>query len=91
MSQRYPNANYPEAYDEANMAKATDVPVNVAGTGLTVTEAEAGYGPLLEHAVTGVDVKGLAPHDASPLKMASKETVEDVAPAAATEFVTEDD
>lgn len=29
--QRYPNANYPEAYDEDNMVKATDVPVNEDG------------------------------------------------------------
>ncbi len=29
--QRFPNANYPEAYDEDNMVKATDVPVNEDG------------------------------------------------------------
>lgn len=28
--ERYPNADYPEAYDEANMVKATDVPVDDA-------------------------------------------------------------
>jgi len=28
MSERFPNANYPEAYPEADMGKATGVPVN---------------------------------------------------------------
>ncbi len=56
MSIRYPNANYPTAYDEANMQKSTDVPVNDAAANLTVTEAAAGYGPLMESAVTGKDV-----------------------------------
>ena len=57
--QRYPNANYPTAYDEANMGKATDVPVNVAGTGLTVSDVSAGQGPLFEmEVVTGADVPG---------------------------------
>jgi len=51
--ERYPNANYPQAYDEADMVKADGIPVNVAGTGLTVTEAGAGQGPL---AVSGADV-----------------------------------
>lgn len=58
MPNPYPNANYPTAYDEADMIKATDVPVNVAGTGLTVTDVAAGSGPLME-AVTGADVEGL--------------------------------
>lgn len=71
MSIRYPNANYPQAYDEANMQKATDVDVNVAANNLTVTEAAAGYGPLLETAVTGADV------DTDPRKF--------TAPAAAPE------
>lgn len=56
----YPNANYPTAYDEADMLKAGDVPVNAAGTGLTVTDVVAGKGPLME-AVTGDDVEGLTP------------------------------
>lgn len=55
--QRYPNANYPTAYDEANMGKITDVPVNDAGTGLTVSDVTAGQGPLFE-AITGADVPG---------------------------------
>lgn len=57
MSIRYPNANYPQAYDEADMQKATDVPVNTAANNLTVTEAAAGYGPLdQESVVTGRDI-----------------------------------
>lgn len=55
--ERYPNANYPQGYDEANMIKTTDVPVNVEGGLLTVTEAGAGLGPLKE--VTGADVRGV--------------------------------
>lgn len=58
----YPNANYPTAYDEADMLKATDVPVNAAGTGLTVSDVVAGKGPLTEaEAVTAEDVSGLTP------------------------------
>jgi hypothetical protein len=53
----YPNANYPKAYDEADMLKATDVPVNATGTGLTVADVTAGSGPLME-TVTGEDVEG---------------------------------
>ena len=44
--QRYPNANYPTPWDEADMQKATDVSTNVDGGGLTVTEAAAGNEPL---------------------------------------------
>jgi hypothetical protein len=51
--QRYPNANYPTPWDEADMAKATDVSVNVDGGGLTVTAVGAGEGPL--H-ITAADV-----------------------------------
>jgi len=61
--ERYPNANYPEGYTEANMVKTTDVPVNVAGGVLTITEAGAGLGPLKE--VTGADVRGVTLHDTS--------------------------
>ena len=64
MSIRYPNASYPTAYDEDNMVKATDVPVNDAAENLTVTAAGAGMGPLMEStAVTGADVKGTRVHD----------------------------
>jgi len=56
MSIRFPNANYPQAYDEDDMQKASDVPVNVAADNLSLTEAGAGYGPLLESAITGRDV-----------------------------------
>ena len=59
--QRYPNANYPEAYPEANMVKATDVATNSDAGLLTVTEAGAGFGPLQE--VTGADVQGTTLHD----------------------------
>ena len=59
MSQRFPNANYPTGYDEANMAKSDDVAVNYEGGELTITAAGAGFGPLLEGAVTGADVKGV--------------------------------
>jgi hypothetical protein len=55
----YPNTTYPTAWDEANMVKAPDVPVNVDGTGLTVTDVVAGQGPLMEP-ITGADVKGLS-------------------------------
>lgn len=61
MPNPYPNANYPTAYDEADMLKATDVAVNEAGTGLTVSDVVAGKGPLMESAVTGADVEGLTP------------------------------
>jgi hypothetical protein len=40
------------------MVKATDIPVNADGTGLTVTDVDAGQGPLMEP-ITGADVKGL--------------------------------
>ncbi len=62
-SPRYPNANYPLSYDEDDMAKADDVAVNEAGGKLTITEAGAGFGPLLEGAVTGVGVKGVSFRD----------------------------
>lgn len=48
--ERYPNANYPEPWDEAEMVKATDVATNVDGGSLTVTAVGAGQGPLLEAA-----------------------------------------
>jgi len=60
MSDRYPNANYPTGYAEADMAKADDVFVNTEGGELTITAAGAGFGPLLEGAVTGANVKGVS-------------------------------
>lgn len=57
MSIRYPNADYPTAYDEDEMVKGTDVPVNTAAQNLTVTVAAAGQGPLFGEPVTGQDVK----------------------------------
>lgn len=63
MSQRYPNANYPLAYAEDDMAKADDVAVNEEGGQLTITAAGAGFGPLLEGAVTGANVKGVSFRD----------------------------
>ena len=60
---RYPNANYPTAYDEANMVKAGDVAVNADGSSLTVSEAGAGQGPLGD-IVTGADVR--TNHPAAP-------------------------
>lgn len=76
--QRFPNANYPEAYDEANMVKATDVATNEDGGTLTITEAAAGYGPLLE--VTGADVKGTSLHDdmTEPTAEAAPEVEDDI-------------
>lgn len=44
--ERYPNSNYPEPWDEADMVKATDVATNDAGTNLTVDAVAAGQGPL---------------------------------------------
>jgi len=44
--ERYPNSNYPEPWDEANMVKATDVATNEDGGSLTVTAVGAGQGPL---------------------------------------------
>lgn len=81
MSQRFPNASYPEAYTEADMAKATDVPTNADGGKLTVTEAGAGQGPLLEHAQTGADVKGLSFRDGTGFgeKQKSEPVVEESA------------
>ena len=67
-SKRYPNANYPLSYDEADMAKADDVAVNEAGGKLTITEAGAGFGPLLENAMTGVGVKGVSFRDGNSLE-----------------------
>jgi hypothetical protein len=57
----FPNSSYPTAWDEANMVKITDVPVNVDGTGLTVTDVVAGQGPLMEP-ITGADIEGLSIH-----------------------------
>lgn len=45
------------------MVKADDVAVNVEGGELTITEAGAGFGPLLEGAMTGVGVKGVSFRD----------------------------
>lgn len=77
MSQRYPNANYPEAYDEADMEKADAVAVNADGNSLVVSDVTAPYGPLLEHAVTGADVKGVTLRDAvlpdAPKQSATKD------------------
>lgn len=55
----YPNANYPTAWDEANMVKATDIATNEtdAATGLAVTDVAGGQGPLLEQPITGADAK----------------------------------
>lgn len=53
--ERYPNASYPEPWDEAEMLKATDVATNVDGGGLTVTDVSAGSGPLHE-VLTNEDV-----------------------------------
>lgn len=44
--ERYPNSNYPEPWDEADMVKATDVATNVDGGSLTVAAVGAGQGPL---------------------------------------------
>lgn len=88
MSVRFPNANYPTAYDEANMVKADAVPVNVAGTGLTVTEAAAGYGPLFESAMDGTDVEGVTLHGNQPLKAVAPEPETKSAPV--TEFDAEE-
>lgn len=51
--ERFPNANYPEPWDEATMVKATDVATNEDGGSLTVDTVGAGQGPL--H-VTAADV-----------------------------------
>lgn len=72
MSIRYPNANYPQAYDEAEMVTAPDVPVNTAADNLTVTEAGAGQGPLMETATTGKDVRGVTLHDSGEPTPAAK-------------------
>ena len=57
----YPNSNYPTAWDEANMVKATDIATNNtdATTGLTVTDVAGGQGPLMEP-VTGADATDTA-------------------------------
>lgn len=59
------------------MVKATDVPVNVAGTGLTVTDVVAGQGPLMEP-VTGADVAGttIRGDNVEPVVHASEEAAE---------------
>lgn len=85
MSQRFPNAAYPLPYAEADMAKADDVPTNAAGGKLTITEAGAGLGPLLEHAKSGADVKGVSFRDGTyPLQQGTgpseEEKEESVAP-----------
>ena len=80
MPERYPNANYPTGYDEADMADANDVPTNEAGGQLTITEAGAGFGPLLEHASSGADVKGVSFRDGNyPKQRESAEVEESVA------------
>ena len=74
--QRYPNATYPEAYDEANMVKATDVPVNADGglaeiqsvwndaTGGTFTLSYDGQGPT-----------GALPYNAANASVAAQGTL----------------
>ncbi len=62
---RYPNANYPLSYDEDDMVKSDEIAVNEAGGKLTITEAAAGFGPLLEGAVTGAHTKGVSFRDGS--------------------------
>ena len=75
---RYPDADYPTGYDEADMAKADDVFVNEEGGELTITEAGAGFGPLLEGAQTGADVKGVSFRDGDyPKQRASVEEDEE--------------
>lgn len=49
--QRYPNADYPTPWDEANMKKATDVVTNRTGAGLAVESVPSGQGPLKENEV----------------------------------------
>ena len=83
---RYPNANYPTGYDEDDMAKADDVAVNEAGGKLTITEAAAGFGPLLEGAVTGVGTKGVSFRDGS-----SREQMAQVEEESEAESVVTDD
>ncbi len=83
---RYPNANYPTGYDEDDMAKADDVAVNEAGGKLTITEAAAGFGPLLEGAVTGVGTKGVSFRDGSSREqMAQEEESESEAESVVTD------
>ncbi len=41
MSQRFPNANFPEAYPEADMGKATDVAVNETRQEIQSVESDA--------------------------------------------------
>jgi len=75
--QRYPNADYPTAYDEANMVKITDVPVNVTGTGVVVSDVTAGQGPLMEmDALTGSDVKGTDSRGTAPVETPEPEAAE---------------
>ncbi len=85
MSQRFPNANYPTGYDEADMANADDVAVNVPGGKLTITEAGAGFGPLLEGAVSGANVKGVSFRDGTyPLQQDTSPEEEVVEESVAT-------
>ena len=85
MSQRFPNATYPLPYAEADMAKADDVPTNADGGQLTITEAAAGFGPLLEHAMNGSDVKGLSFRDGNyPLQQDLGPVEEEVEESVAT-------
>lgn len=77
MPQRYPNANYPEPYAEADMVKATDVAVNADGGSLVVSEVAGGSGPLSEHAVTGADVEGVSLRDGQPLSVPESPATED--------------
>lgn len=81
--QRYPNASYPEAYDEANMVDATDVSVNEAGGKLTIEAVASGYGPLSE--LTGEDVRGVRPNDPQP------QSIEEVAEVEAHAAVDDDE
>lgn len=56
---RYPNANYPEAYPEANMGKATDVEANVTQQEIQSITNDATGGTFtlsFEGQVTGVIV-----------------------------------
>ena len=74
---RYPNANYPLSYDEDDMVKSDEIAVNEDGGKLTITEAAAGFGPLLEGAQTGVGVKGVSFRDGESLKERSQVEEED--------------
>lgn len=76
MPERYPNANYPEPYAEADMVKAGDVAVNADGANLAVSEVGAGSGPL-DSAVTGADIEGVSLRDGQPLTVPQSPATED--------------